>query len=442
MKNLIITFILSGVILRNLTFSFLVFLSLLYLHYGPRVMKEIHIDARNFVIGNQAVERNCVRTEGADVEERPKILLASKANKLNSEEISFEQLSQHEISQKLQRLEKNQAVLEANIISRQKPQCIHHEELVRLGGRMIEQLRLYVDSCDRWRLHPHFLDIITETMQGYEDLVLPRIVDACYPNNDTKVRKTRAMMFTSIFVCQAYTTKLEPSAGSLHFFAEALFDLRKNLECHLSKECSNDLEERWRDLLIWDVDRALSTFSRVFPTAAHLDPESNTYQVATDMALSSIMELIAVTAEGSSFDELKAAEAGRYLHEIIASTMRQVNVNLVAKEMLLKDLQLMKDTEIVAHDEMKVNMEESEITNTIEELRKFSDMVFKQVVGSIKFMILEWHSLSLEFPPNICNGASVISFVPGPRLSCKHKVTSHERQKINPVLCPGCWGYL
>ena len=51
-------------------------------------------------MGNQAV-----RSEGADVEEIPKILLASKANKLNSEEISFEQLSQHEISQKLQRLE-------------------------------------------------------------------------------------------------------------------------------------------------------------------------------------------------------------------------------------------------------------------------------------------------------------------------------------------------
>ena len=85
---------------------------------------------------------------------------------------------------------------------------------------------------------------------------------------------------------------------------------------------------------------------------------------------------------------MKAAEAGRYLHEIIASTVRQVNDNLVAKEMLLKDLQLMKHTEIAAHDEMKVNMEESDITNTIEKLRKFSNVVFQQVVGSIKFMIL------------------------------------------------------
>ena len=240
-----------------------------------------------------------MRSGGADVEEIPKILLASKANKLNSEKISFEQLSQQEISQKLQRLEKNQALLEANIISRQKPQCIHHEELVRLGGRMIEQLRLYVDSCDHWRLHPHFLDIITETMQGYEDLVLPRIVDACFPNNKTKVRETRAMMFTSIFVCQAYTTKGGRLAGSFHSFTEALFDLRKKLERLLSKECSNDLEERWRDLLIWDVDMALCIFSRVFPTAAHLDPEINNYQVATNMALSSIMELIAVSAKGT-----------------------------------------------------------------------------------------------------------------------------------------------
>ena len=419
-------------------------------------------------MGNQAV-----RSEGADVEEIPKILLASKANKLNSEKISFEQLSQHEISQKLQRLKKSQALLEANIISRQKPQCIHwsylcldpgaiyastpyrltyggrgidhcvhHEELVRLGGRMIEQLRLYVDSCDHWRLHPHFLDIITETMQGYEDLVLPRIVDACFPNNETKVRETRAMMFTSIFVCQAYTTKLELSAGSFHSFTEALFDLRKKLERLLSKECSNDLEEGWRDLLIRDVDKALCIFSGVFPTAAHLDPEINNYQVATNMALSSIMELIAVSAKGSSFDEVKAAEAGRYLHEIIASTMRQVNDNLVAKEMLLKDLQLMKHTEIAAHDEMKVNMEESDITNTIEKLRKLSDVVFQQVVGSIKFMICDWHSLSLKFPTDICNRASVISFVPGRRLCCRHKVTSHERQKINPALCSDCWGYL
>ena len=46
-------------------------------------MKENHKDARNFVIVCSAVEKNCVRSEGADVEGIHKILLASNADKLN-----------------------------------------------------------------------------------------------------------------------------------------------------------------------------------------------------------------------------------------------------------------------------------------------------------------------------------------------------------------------
>ena len=70
-------------ILKKSTFSLLVFRGLIYLHYRPRVMKENHKDARNFVIVCSAVEKNCVRSEGADVEGIHKILLASNADKLN-----------------------------------------------------------------------------------------------------------------------------------------------------------------------------------------------------------------------------------------------------------------------------------------------------------------------------------------------------------------------
>jgi hypothetical protein len=200
----------------------------------------------------------------------------------------------------LTQLEADQSFFESKLET--ELQGVHHEDLVRLGGKMSKKARLFADKGQAFadQLRPDFIVKITEAIQDYQLLIMPPKaifggIFACLkparegPEYDKKFLATYSKVVSTVYITQSVL--LEQTADQMNVDAIHFGDYtnRMNiLHSRLSSISTNGNEktrEGCRIELLASVE-AVNHFLKSF------DSDTKEFKAESKRRLSSTNELL------------------------------------------------------------------------------------------------------------------------------------------------------
>ena len=309
----------------------------------------------------------------------------------------------------LTQLEEDQSFFEAEL--GQELQGIHHEELVRLGGKMGKKLRLFANVGQSFAesLQPDFLTKVIQTVQEYEHLIMPPKVFGGFcpclkpardgPEYDKKFRATLAKVVATLFVCQAVVIE---NAGeklnmdSMHFvdYSNRMNTLHTTLGS-ISTKGNEQAREGCRVELLASVD-AVNRFMKSF------DADTEEFRAESRRRLASTSELLSIPAEGGIGRRI-LVKAQSSLQEIMNSaafvSMKKSKESMAALESLATDLKNARDSEISAFNEMESKMQESNLMDVLHRLREDSEVVHSEASCKLRDAIKRWATVKKQSSP-------------------------------------------
>lgn len=309
----------------------------------------------------------------------------------------------------LTQLEEDQSFFEAEV--GQELQGIHHENLVRLGGKMAKKLRLFANVGQSFAesLQPDFLTKIIGTIQEYGHLIMPPKVFGGFcpclkpardgPEYDKRFRAILAKVVSTLFVCQAVVienTGEKLNMDSMHFqdYANRMNTLHTTLTS-ISTKGNEQAREGCRIELLASVE-AVNRFMRSF------DTDVEEFKAESKRRLASISELLSIPADGGISRRI-LVKAQSSLQEIMNSaasvSMKKSKENLTALEALANDLKEIRNTEVTMFNEMESKMQESNLMDVLHRLREDSEVVHSDSASKLRDGIKRWTAVKKQSAP-------------------------------------------
>ena len=309
----------------------------------------------------------------------------------------------------LTQLEEDQSFFEAEL--GQELQGVHHEDLVRLGGKMSKKLRLFANLGQAFAeaLQPDFLTKIIETIQEYEHLIMPPKLFGGFcpclkpardgPEYDKKFRTVFARVIATLFVCQAVViehTGEQLNMDSMHFadYANRMNTLHSTLGS-ISTKGNEQAREGCRIEMLASVE-AVSRFMKSF------DVDTEEFRVESKKRLASTNELLSTPVEGGIGRRI-LVKAQSSMQEIMNSaayvSMKKSKEALEQLEKLSSDLKSARDSEVASFNEMEVKMQESGLMDVLHRLREDSEAIHGDAASKLRDGIKRWNLVKKQSSP-------------------------------------------
>lgn len=287
----------------------------------------------------------------------------------------------------LAQLEEDQSLFESEI--GHELQGIHHENLIRLGGKMCKKLvvlaklgRSFAES-----IQPvDFIPKITEAMEEYQHLIMPPKVFGGFcpclkpardgPEYDKRFRAVFAKVVSALFVCQAVVIEHSGerlNTDSMHFkdYVTRMKTVHDKLHS-LTTKGTEQIRESCRVDLLASVE-AVNRFMKLF------DVDTQEYADEVQRTLNSVSGQLQSRREGG-LDRRSLVSAQSSLQEIMNSaasvSMKKAKESLAAIEALVKNLNDIREAELAAFDDMESRMRESGLTDMLARLKEDSEVVY------------------------------------------------------------------
>ena len=309
----------------------------------------------------------------------------------------------------LTQLEEDQSFFEAEV--GQELQGIHHEQLVRLGGKMTKKLRLFANVGKSFAesLQPDFLVKIIETIHEYGHLIMPPKVFGGFcpclkpardgPEYDKKFRAVFAKVVSTLFVCQAVVIE---NAGeklnmdSMHFqdYVNRMNTIQTTLGS-ISTRGNEHAREGCRIELLASVE-AVNRFMTSF------DTDTEEFKAESNRRLSSTRELLSIPADGGIGRRIlvKAQSSLQEIMNSVASvSMKKSRESLTTLDALSKDLKSARDIEVSMFTEMESKMQESNLLDLLHRLREDSEVVHSDSGSKLRDGTKRWTSVKNQSAP-------------------------------------------
>lgn len=287
----------------------------------------------------------------------------------------------------LAQLEEDQSLFESEI--GHELQGIHHENLIRLGGKMCKKLvvlaklgRNFAESIQP----TDFIPKITEAMEEYENLIMPPKVFGGFcpclkpardgPEYDKRFRAVFAKVVSALFVCQAVVIEHSGerlNTESMHFkdYITRMKTVHDILHA-VSTKGNEQIREKCRVELLASVE-AVNKFMKLF------DVDTQEYAGEVTSTLNSVSDLLQSRREGG-LDRRALVSAQSSLQEVMNSaasvSMKKAKESLAAIEALVKNLKDIREAELAAFDDMEPRIRESGLTEMLARLKEDSEIVY------------------------------------------------------------------
>ena len=318
--------------------------------------------------------------------------------------------------ERLTQLELDQSFYESLVGS--ELQGVQHEELVKLGKSMCKRLRKFADMGQSFAetLPPDFTAKLTESIEGYRDLMVPPKILGGFcpclkparsgPEYDKKILTVKSKMVTSLFVTQAVIVESRGekiNMDSMHYAdycnkMNKCFDQLNDVKC---KGSDKALENARKKLLacLEQVEKFVGNFGddnkefkaeatrRIRSTQELLNSRQQSTEDNTAMPLS---KRVLIKAQ-SSLQEIMNSAA--------AIALAQAKENLNTLDTLQTALKKARDIEVTTFNSMEEPMHEAGLMEVLHRLREDSEVSHSDAASKLRDAIKRWTSIKGQSNP-------------------------------------------